>query len=42
MKITGKQQRGVGLIEVMMALLVLAIGVLGYAGMQLTLSLIHI
>jgi type IV pilus assembly protein PilV len=36
MKITGKQQRGVGLIEVMMALLVLAIGVLGYAGMQLT------
>ena len=29
-------QRGVGLIEVMVALLVLAIGVLGYAGMQLT------
>lgn len=36
MKNTGKQQRGVGLIEVMIALLVLAIGVLGYAGMQLT------
>lgn len=36
MMITGKQQRGVGLIEVMIALLVLAIGVLGYAGMQLT------
>ena len=36
MKITGKQQCGVGLIEVMIALLVLAIGVLGYAGMQLT------
>lgn len=29
-------QAGVGLIEVLMALLVLAIGVLGYAGMQLT------
>lgn len=36
MKIIRKQQRGVGLIEVMIALLVLAIGVLGYAGMQLT------
>ncbi|PNE02726.1 hypothetical protein A15D_01766 [Alcanivorax sp. MD8A] len=31
-----KRQSGVGLIEVMIALLVLAIGVLGYAGMQLT------
>lgn len=36
MKISRKPQRGVGLIEVMIALLVLAIGVLGYAGMQLT------
>ena len=30
------RQRGVGLIEVLVALLVLAIGVLGYAGMQLS------
>ncbi|MGJ3257786.1 MAG: type IV pilus modification protein PilV [Alcanivorax sp.] len=29
-------QRGVGLVEVLVALLVLAIGVLGYAGMQLS------
>ena len=36
MKISRKPQRGVGLIEVLIALLVLAIGVLGYAGMQLT------
>lgn len=31
-----RRQYGVGLIEVLVALLVLAIGVLGYAGMQLT------
>ncbi|PHR67089.1 type IV pilus modification protein PilV [Alcanivorax sp.] len=31
-----KKQQGVGLVEVLIALLVLAIGVLGYAGMQLT------
>lgn len=30
------RQRGVGMIEVLVALLVLAIGVLGYAGMQLS------
>jgi len=30
-----KQQRGVGMVEILVALLVLAIGVLGYAGLQL-------
>ena len=30
-----RQQRGVGMIEVLVALLVLSIGVLGYAGLQL-------
>ncbi|MZR61358.1 type IV pilus modification protein PilV [Alcanivorax sp. DP30] len=37
MKVSTKnKQRGVGLIEVLVAILVLAIGVLGYAAMQLT------
>ena len=31
-----KQQTGVGLVEILVALLVLAIGVLGYAGLQLS------
>lgn len=31
-----KRQRGVGMVEIMVALLVLAIGVLGYAGLQLS------
>ncbi|HIK75333.1 MAG: type IV pilus assembly protein PilV [Alloalcanivorax sp.] len=30
-----QQQRGVGMVEILVALLVLAIGVLGYAGLQL-------
>src|SRR5690606_39003965 len=32
---TGQRQQGVGLVEVLVALLVFAIGVLGYAGLQL-------
>ena len=31
-----EQQRGVGMVEILVALLVLAIGVLGYAGLQLS------
>ncbi|MFN3712598.1 MAG: type IV pilus modification protein PilV [Alcanivoracaceae bacterium] len=31
----GREQRGVGMVEVLVALLVIAVGVLGYAGMQL-------
>lgn len=36
MKVKRTRQRGVGMIEVLVALLVLAIGVLGYAGLQLS------
>jgi type IV pilus assembly protein PilV len=35
MKANGRCQRGVGMVEILIALLVLAIGVLGYAGLQL-------
>lgn len=35
MATSGKRQTGVGMVEIMVALLVLAIGVLGYAGLQL-------
>jgi len=35
MNVTARQQRGVGMVEILVALLVLAIGVLGYAGLQL-------
>jgi len=34
--ITSSDQQGVGLIEVLVAVLVLAVGILGLAGMQLT------
>lgn len=36
MATNGKRQAGVGMVEILVALLVLAIGVLGYAGLQLT------
>ena len=35
MKANAKRQSGVGMVEILIALLVLAIGVLGYAGLQL-------
>ncbi len=35
MRANGKRQSGVGMVEILIALLVLAIGVLGYAGLQL-------
>ena len=35
LKVAATRQRGVGMMEVLVALLVLSIGVLGYAGLQL-------